>query len=63
MLHVGLIYKTKNGSLVGITRISCKGSNYECVKGNDGLWRYSSGRVTGTNHDGSFPLNIEKNLL
>lgn len=61
MFHVGLIYKTNDGRLVGITRIIHKGSNYECVKGNDGIWRYSSrdyGRVTGTNHDGSCPLNI-----
>jgi hypothetical protein len=54
---VGSLYNTKSGKLVKIVIRSD-----DTVCGNDGIWRYDregdTGRVTGTNHDGSYHLNL-----
>lgn len=57
------LYRTTRGKLIKIVDESNdNGKEYRCVLGNDGKWRYDRpgdyGRVTGTNHDFSYPDNL-----
>lgn len=57
----GKTYKTKDGRDVTITGISPT-RGYECVQGDDGIWRYNRGddrgRVTGSAFNMSDPRNL-----
>lgn len=63
---IGDTYETQAGDLV--TVVGRSGSvGYECVLCNDDLYRYDrsttshdAGRVTGTNHDYSYPDNFRR---
>jgi len=63
---VGAEYECLNGQIVTVVkRTSLLG--YECVEGSDGRYRYDrstsssdAGRVTGTDHDYSFPYNFKR---
>jgi hypothetical protein len=55
-------YRTKGGELVKIIEVSTHLPGYECVKGEDDIWRYNRpndrGRVTASAHDMSDPRNL-----
>jgi len=57
-------YRTKAGQWVRIVDESTL-KGYECVKGDDGIWRYNResdrGRVTGSAFDMSDPRNLLPN--
>lgn len=54
-------YRTKSGKWVRIVDEKTD-KGYECVKGDDGIWRYNRasdlGRVTSSNFDMSDPNNL-----
>lgn len=67
MFEVGKTYLTQEGKEVTIIAESQVGTDYHCVKGNDGLtpeggWRYArhedAGRVTASAFDMSEPRNL-----
>lgn len=60
---IGPAYQTLGGKTVYIVEESTT-PGYECVKGDDGIWRYNRegeferGRVTGTDHTGTHQDNL-----
>jgi hypothetical protein len=63
--EIGKTYKTQFGKDVLVLSRNESIPGYETVLGDDGLHRYDrstdskdAGRVTGTDHDGSFPCNF-----
>ena len=64
--RIGRTYLTQEGKTVTVLgRTRNKG--YECLRCSDGVYRYDrsttnvgAGRVTGSNHDYSDPLNFQR---
>ena len=63
--EVGKSYRTQEGGVVRIVSRHTELRNYETVLGDDGAHRYDrsesksdTGRVTGTAHDYSYPMNF-----
>lgn len=63
---IGETYETQSGNIVKVlSRTETKG--YECLICSDGIGRYDrsthssdAGRVTGTDHDYSYPENFKR---
>lgn len=66
MFEVGKSYETQDGEWVLVLkRTHIPG--YECLRCSDGIYRYDrsthnsdAGRVTGTDHDYSYPKNFKR---
>jgi len=62
VFEVGKTYKTQEGKDVKIMQAKFINSDYHCVEGDDGVWRYArpsdAGRVTASAFDMSDPRNL-----